>query len=185
LSILYISKSIIYIKLCVRLSCRLLIFYQQCVCHLDNYYKNVSFVSHFFIRIASCKHIRFTKWVIYPNSITTLYWRFNRGLIQGYCVPNCMKISLKWIRHNIIWAVSRQNKHTEYATSMDPDQPAQSDQDSCCSLSVSTLVIDSKRAAWILIRLRKNTSNYSKKRKMVGKHKNNVTLRVSDLLPLI
>jgi hypothetical protein len=39
------------------------------------------------------------------------------------------------------WAAPWQNQHNGFATSMDPDQPAQSDQDPCCSLSVSLLVI--------------------------------------------
>jgi hypothetical protein len=42
----------------------------------------------------------------------------------------------------IIWAVSWQNQHNAFATCMDPDQSAQSDQDPCCSLSVSLLVIE-------------------------------------------
>jgi hypothetical protein len=42
--------------------------------------------------------------------------------------------------HNKL-AASRQNQHNGFATSIDPDQSAQSDQDPCCSLSVSLLVI--------------------------------------------
>jgi hypothetical protein len=57
--------------------------------------------------------------------------------------------------YKMTWVASRQNQHNVFATSMDPDQPAQSDQDPCCSLQVSLLVIGftSKRTAWILIRM--------------------------------
>jgi hypothetical protein len=49
------------------------------------------------------------------------------------------------------WATSWQNQHNGFGPSMDPDQPAQFDQDPCCSLTnqITRLETDSeKHGSW-------------------------------------
>jgi hypothetical protein len=98
----------------------------------QNQHFNAEFISCCCINIASTNVFRMQYVLCKLNTTSgcrnfTSIWmlRLTSIMPNNWTISVCVKIILFYVNSNIIWAVSRQNQHNGFVTSMDPDQPAQ------------------------------------------------------------